>query len=871
MQTGDELIFSRIARFALADPQRFALRTPEDALTFGDLDRRSTAIAAALLQVGITIGERIGFVCSPSSLAALGHVGILKTGAICVPLNPSHPRDRLSGILEDCEASLLVYEATEAELAQSLSKASLPCLSLASLLLGEAADWRRPSISADSPAVLMYSSGSTGRPKGIIHTHRSTLHLGRAAVESCLHANDRALVCGNTMAFNRTILQGICSSPWRLLILSLHDLGPWLSDYRPTLLLSTPSSFRLIVQNHAEEISASSLRRVVLTGEALYRRDADLFRSVIPSDCLLINELGSNETKTYVQFEVAPTTLITEVIVPVGKPLPGKTVRVLKEDGEECGIGETGEIVVSMNDLPLGYWRQPELTHAAFSDVAESSGHRTYRTGDRGRWLGDDLLLHCGRRDWQCKVRGQKVELMEVEAALCSLGAIDEAAVIHHDTESGVQLIAYYTCRSDVGGDASELRAQLARILPSFMLPGRWVRMEHLPRTASGKIARLQLPPLTSPVPQVDPGDADQPGQMSRPGLERQLSAIWSNVLGHTDFDSSAHFFMVGGHSLSAAQLATSISQFLGQPMPVAIIFRCPSIREQAAWLLSQPRAVDPSPRRLDRSPWSEPPANLVTLQPLGWRPPLFVVHGWGGKLDPYIALARALAPGRPVLGLQASEPWEGRPDPPSVQRMASAYAEQILSAQPNGPIHLLGLSAGGWYAHAVAAELLSRHAPLGLFAVLDARLSARIHRRLGAVLLAQRLLLRLTSAWKRRRESPPGETFGDWLALLRVVHLELYRHLHIRVPGSGRRLPADPFVELLKREYRPPRLPLSVDVFTPADKLSQLERLWRFYARGGVRLHPIFRQHQDFTRPELMPELAAALERALAEAETRS
>ena len=199
--------------------------------------------------------------------------------------------------------------------------------------------------------------------------------------------------------------------------------------------------------------------------------------------------------------------------------------------------------------------------------------------------------------------------------------------------------------------------------------------------------------------------------------IEHQLHSLWSDVLGHGDFGVTDNFFMVGGHSLSAAQLVATMGTRLGT-MPVAGLFRHPSIREQAMVLrtaLNTPSAsADGPPAATAPRPWP----NLVTLQPHGERAPLFAVHGWGGTLDVFIHLARALAPDRPVLGLQATAAGQADPELPAVRAMAAAYAERILQRQPQGPIHLLGYSGGGWYAHAVALELRARGANLGLFAV---------------------------------------------------------------------------------------------------------------------------------------------------------
>jgi thioesterase domain-containing protein len=247
----------------------------------------------------------------------------------------------------------------------------------------------------------------------------------------------------------------------------------------------------------------------------------------------------------------------------------------------------------------------------------------------------------------------------------------------------------------------------------------------------------------------------------------------------------------------------------------------------------------------------------------------VFVVHGWGGTLGAFIDLARSLAPHRPVLGLQASAAGLADPELPSVRAMAADYADQILRRQPEGPIHLLGYSAGGWYAHAVAIELQKRGANLGLFAVLDSGFGARVHRRLGLTLLWSHGLPRLKPEGSLRQHLLRP---SDWKTLLRrqagQLNSQLYWYLNWKYNRPGQRSQADPFLALLKRDYRPERSSLAVDIFAPQQHLHELQRLWGFYASGGVRCHPLFSVHLDFYRPELAPSLAEAIQAALERAE---
>jgi thioesterase domain-containing protein len=383
--------------------------------------------------------------------------------------------------------------------------------------------------------------------------------------------------------------------------------------------------------------------------------------------------------------------------------------------------------------------------------------------------------------------------------------------------------------------------------------------MPSLPLTPNGKLD-LRALPLPGLRPEAEIRVAPSTPEQCR------LHRLWGEVLGHADFGITDNFFLAGGDSLAAARLATSLQGALNQEVSVKWIFRWPTIEEQAARMLTL-RHLGPAP-------------NLVFLQPLGSRPPLFLVHGLGGSVGGFIELARALAPERPAIGLQATERERMDPSSASVEQMAEGYAEQILAMHQGAPIHLLGYSVGGWYAHAVAAALLKRGAPVGLFAVLDTHPTARIHRRIGLVLLLQRLQVRLLPHLRGLLQPPAGQRRRRYLrGRLQAVNQHLHDHLRVRFPvpgrvsadGEGASTPpsvGDAYAQLPWDGYRPPRLPLVVDLFAPEDHLPFLQRLWSFYARSGVRCHSLFREHHEFGEAERIPELAAALESALQRAE---
>jgi pimeloyl-ACP methyl ester carboxylesterase len=349
--------------------------------------------------------------------------------------------------------------------------------------------------------------------------------------------------------------------------------------------------------------------------------------------------------------------------------------------------------------------------------------------------------------------------------------------------------------------------------------------------------------------------------------LESQLHVMWAHVLGHNQFGITDNFFQVGGHSLAAAQLATAMESSISRRITTADLFCVPTIREQADWLRN------PEPGLL---------RNLVTLQPGGDRPPIYGIHGWGGTIGHFVELGKTLGPCRSFFGLQANDnggDFELQDQQDLLRNMAANYADQILERHVGGPIHLLGYSVGGWYAHAVADALLQRGAPIGLFAVLDTHPIPVIDRQLGLRLLRRKLKERVGS---KREASINMFSQEDKLLLanrLRRLRRDLYLYMGIKLwlptkvmaTLKGHRLPHtknDFFVDLLIRQYRPTKLPIKADVFAPSTELKFLGPLWASYCCGGARLNPLFDYHSDFINEKRAGELAEALELALARVE---
>lgn len=357
--------------------------------------------------------------------------------------------------------------------------------------------------------------------------------------------------------------------------------------------------------------------------------------------------------------------------------------------------------------------------------------------------------------------------------------------------------------------------------------------------------------------------------------LQRQLHALWSDVLGHANFGITDNFFLVGGHSLAASHLSAAIEQFFEFSPTIAQLFLRTTILEQAEWILERNNSSTVSNQDHQTSS-AMGNSNLVMLQPLGDKLPIFAIHGVVNSMAHFIFLARELAPHRKIYGLQQDDNAEEDLELTTVEAMAAKYADQILKVQPDGLIHVLGYSAGGWYAHAVADALLQRGASIGAFIIIDSHALIDIHLRIGIKIFMRKLSRQLGRCVKSFANPSDQRRRRVFRGLVSVLNHDLESYLNFRVPHPLRELKGglarhkDPYVRLLKTGYRPKRLPIAVDLFTPEPNVRTLAPLWRFYCQAGITVHPMFETHTDFyKKPELTPVLAAALEEALQRAES--
>jgi len=511
-------------------------------------------------------------------------LGVMKARKVFVPIDASHPTIRISGILEDSQASLIVTGSPNLSLASELAQG---CMVVNIDAIDENISAGNPSlpITPDDFAAILYTSGSTGAPKGVVHCHHSLLHVTMNITNGrhICHEDRIGLGfflsgIGDVMDALGALLNGAALYSFDAKGHGVARLAEWLEKEEVTIFRLPVSVFRQFVSTLEEGENFTKLRLVHLSSETIYSRDLELYKKYFSQDCIFSSLLGCTEISPIGMYLGDKNTKITGRTVPVGYPVEGVEVFLLDDAGEAVGDGEVGEIAVKSRYLAQGYWNDPGLTRIKFLQDRDGKDERIYLTGDLGRILPEGCLIHLGRKDYQVKIRGYKVFLGEVEAALCEIDEINEAAVVDRmDGLGNSRLVAYVTTATQPAPSLSELRRALSQKLLDYMVPSTFVISDRLPLLPSGKVNRLALA-----APTKDRPNLESPFVAPRTPVEEQLANIWVEVLDLDEIGVHDDFLELGGDSLRAGQVISRVINTFRVELALRSLFEAPTVADMA-------------------------------------------------------------------------------------------------------------------------------------------------------------------------------------------------------------------------------------------------------------------------------------------------
>ena len=562
-------------------PSATALVFGETTLTYAELDARANRLAHRLAALGVGPDTLVGIALERSIEMVVGLLGILKAGGGYVPIDPDHPPERLRYLIEDSRVALLLTQATLHERLAALH--AQPTIALDVLALDDGPAYA-PAVALhpENLAYVIYTSGSTGRPKGAANRHRALANRLQWMQQAYALAPEDVVLQKTPFGFDVSVweffwplMQGaslVVAAPGE------HRdparLAALVEARRVTTLHFVPSMLQAFLA-HAPVERCTSLARVVCSGEALAAETRDELLARLPQ-AALHNLYGPTEAAIDVTHWACDAG--DRGPVPIGRPIAATVTRVLDAALRLVPAGVAGELYLGGVGLGRGYHGRPGLTAERFvADPFDADGARLYRTGDLVRWNAQGQLEYLGRLDHQVKIRGQRIELGEVEAALLAQADVHEAVVVARAALAGpgLRLVAYISPRPGREVDVAALREALAATLPDAMRPSAIVELETLPLSANGKVDRRALP---------EPGAAEADAVFAPPqgAAEEAVAAVWRGALGVARVGRHDNFFALGGDSILSLQIVARL-RVEGWVVTPRQVFECQSIATLAA------------------------------------------------------------------------------------------------------------------------------------------------------------------------------------------------------------------------------------------------------------------------------------------------
>ena len=706
-----------VADQARKTPDAPALADARWQFSYREMRQQVVALAQLLRQRGVKPGDSVAVALPRSVFLTLALHGIVEAGAAWLPLDTGYPDDRLRMMLEDARPSLLI--ATEDQLARFSDIPGLESLCYQQPLA--AGDDAPLAVSKpDHTAYIIFTSGSTGRPKGVM--------VGQTAiVNRLLWMQDRYPLSADDVVAQKTP----CSfdvSVWEFwwpfiagaqLVMAEPEahrdpqaMQQFFARYGVTTTHFVPSMLAAFVASlDADSVAACrTLRRVFCSGEALPTELCREWERLTGAP--LHNLYGPTEAAVDVSWYPAcgpELAAVTGSSVPIGWPVWNTGLRILDAAMRPVPPGVAGDLYLTGIQLAQGYLGRPDLTASRFIADPFAPGERMYRTGDVARWLTNGAVEYLGRSDDQLKIRGQRIELGEIDRVMLALPdvgqAVSHACVFNQAAATGGdarQLVGYLVSDSGLPLDTAALKARLAEQLPPHMVPVVLMQLAELPLSANGKLDRKALP-----LPTLG---GERSGRPPEPGMETLVAAAFSQLLGCEVNDIDADFFALGGHSLLAMRLAAQLSRQLARQVTPGQVMVASTVGKLSALL-----AADLSDEQAQR-------LGLDTLLPLRESdgPTLFCFHPASGFAWQFSVLARYLSPRWSITGIQSPRPQGPMASAASLDEVCEHHLRTLLAQQPHGPYYLFGYSLGGTLAQGIAARLRQRGEAVAFLGLLD-------------------------------------------------------------------------------------------------------------------------------------------------------
>lgn len=678
----DKTIHELFEQQVMKTPDNIAVICDDQSITYRQLNEKANSLAALLREKGIKPGDVAGILVSRSIEMVIGMLAVLKAGAAFLPIDQIYPAERVSYMLRNSNAKLLLTGSDCKNIPDEDVKIDRVNLFDPKnyVYSGKNAGYAN---NPESLAYIIYTSGSTGKPKGVMIKHRSLINFVYGLFDRVDYNRIKTVLSLTSFSFDVFFIETIPAFYKGLTLVMANDaerkdpvlLARLIKKYSVDMVVSTPSQMHYFIKNTDFRDSIRDVYEIVLAGEKVNKELLSSLKRY--TNAVVLNGYGPTETTVIVtSAELTKTDKIT-----IGKPMNNAKIYILDKNLLPVPIGTVGEIYIGGYGLAVGYINNKELTDSVFVQSPFSQDEKLYKSGDLGRWLAEGEIDILGRADSQVKIRGFRIELEEIEKRILEISDINKVHVTVIGDDANKKLCAYYVSLNDV--DIKQIKADLKKYLPMYMIPAFFIRVDKMPLSPNGKIDERLLPkPDASSM-------ISEAFTKPETDLERELYSIWSDVLQESNFGVDSEFIDVGGDSLSIIQIVSKISSKYQVEIPISIMNESLTIRKMAHYIEARMKGD----RSLNKS------ENLVRITE-GGNKNIFLVHAGNGEVACYFELGKLIDKSFSVWGIQAVD--EVLYANKSIYSLAERYVESIRKIQPEGPYYLAGWCIGG----AVALEM---------------------------------------------------------------------------------------------------------------------------------------------------------------------
>ncbi|PFY41743.1 amino acid adenylation domain-containing protein [Bacillus toyonensis] len=562
-----------------------AISSKEQRLTYKEVNEQSNRLAHALVNNGLLVGDCVGIYFNRGIDAIISILGVLKAGGAYVPMAPENPLDRNKYILANTNMSFVISNNQNKEIINKMARN----IKVVTLDDGEDIADINIQISSDDRAYVLYTSGTTGQPKGVCVTHGNLLHFSEWVTKQFQISKEDKLLQFVNMGFDLSIMEifpALINGSCLYIIDDMEKKS--ISDFIDVInrekisIITVPTVFFHHISLFAKDNNISrlsSVRIISICGEQLITERVNAFFEQFGHTMDVYNLYGPTETTVAVSYYKVPKSFDkSSPSIPIGKPISNTTLYVVNEKSMLCKTGEVGELWIASHNISLGYLNKPEETSKVFIDnpfETNKYNGKVYKSGDVVRILADGNLEFISRKDTQIKIRGHRIELAEIEHALCGIENINDAVVIKEGED---KLKAFYTSKSKI--NITHIINILKKKLPSYMIPELYRRLETLPFTQNGKVDRKKLEKIDAYPITDETTDIVYP----RNEVERIFVEEWKKILKIKNISVTDNFFEIGGHSLKVLEALVSLRAIYPQ-ITLKDFYEYPTIEKIANYI----------------------------------------------------------------------------------------------------------------------------------------------------------------------------------------------------------------------------------------------------------------------------------------------